>query len=179
MVAELRDHLIGAVTGSSGKLSLSSVKKSKLATHGQGGVGKTTMAALVVRDSAVRGAFGCIGWVSVGQTPSIIELQRVLFLQLMRDPMPVKDNATPESQLLDLQAICAGKRWLLVLDDVWDPQHAKLLNCVDSSSPSKLLVTTRIRGLLQGCDEVSLNLLTPGELSCSLRGRKHSCRVTV
>ena len=62
MVAELRDHLIDVAAGtSSGKISLSSVKKSKLATHGQGGVGKTTMAALVVRDAAVRKAFECIG----------------------------------------------------------------------------------------------------------------------
>ena len=37
------------------------------------------------------------------------------------------------------------------------------LSCVDAASPSKLLVTTRIRGLLNGCAEVSLNLLAPAE----------------
>ena len=53
-------------------------KKSKVSAHGQGGVGKTTMAAAVVRDMAVRSAFERIGWVSVGQTPAVMELQRVL-----------------------------------------------------------------------------------------------------
>ena len=90
-------------------------------------------------------------------------MQRVLFLQLTKNPMPLKDNATPESQLIDLQTACAGKCWLVVLDDVWDPQHEKMLNCVDPASSSKLLVTTRIRGLLKTCDEVSLNLLAPTE----------------
>jgi hypothetical protein len=166
MVAEMTSHLLG-VAGSSGKVSLSSVKKSMLATHGQGGVGKTTMAAVIVHDAAIRGAFDAIGWVSVGQQPSILEMQRVLYHQLVGEPMSVKDGATVATQLLtqliDLQAACIGKNWLVVLDDVWDKEHEKALNCIDPDSTSKLLVTTRIRGLIQGCEEVSLNLLSPGE----------------
>ena len=108
MVAEMTSHLLG-VAGSSGKVSLSSVKKSKLATHGQGGVGKTTMAAAIVRDPAIRGSFDAIGWVSVGQQPSILEMQRVLYQQLVGEPMAVKDGATVATQLSDLQAACIGK----------------------------------------------------------------------
>jgi hypothetical protein len=162
IVAEMSSCLLGA-DRSSGKVSLSSVKKSKLATHGQGGVGKTTMAAVVVRDAAVRGAFDAIGWVSVGQQPSIPEMQRMLYHQLVGEHMAVKDGATAASQLADLQAACIGKRWLVVLDDVWDKGHEQALNCVDPDSASKLLVTTRIRGLIAGCEEVSLNLLSLGE----------------
>jgi hypothetical protein len=163
MLAEMRSRLLGADGSSAGKVSLSSAKKSKLATHGQGGVGKTTMAAVVVRDAAVRGTFDAIGWVSVGQQPSILEMQRVLYHQIVGEPMAVKDGATVASQLSDLQAACIGKRWLIVLDDVWDKGHELSLNCVDPESASKLLVTTRIRGLIGGCEEVSLNLLSPGE----------------
>ena len=65
MLTELRGHLLGLETG---KISLSSVKKSKLSTHGQGGVGKTTMAAAIVNDPVVRGHFDRIGWVSGQQT---------------------------------------------------------------------------------------------------------------
>ena len=56
--------------------------------------------------------------VSVGQTPSIMELQRVLFQQLTSEPMPVKDGANAATQLEELQAACMGQRWLIVLDDV-------------------------------------------------------------
>ena len=61
-----------------------------------GGVGKTTMAAAVVRDSVVRNAFTRIAWVSVGQTPAIMELQRSLFNQLTGNTMPIEDGATAE-----------------------------------------------------------------------------------
>ena len=127
------------------------------------GVGKTTMAVMAVNDPTIRAAFDCIGWLSVGQTPAILEMQRTLFHQLTRDTMPQKDGATVASQLEELQEACAGKNFLICLDDVWDRDHEKQLNCIDPDSPSRLLVTTRIRGLLQGCQEVSLNLMDAGE----------------
>ena len=99
----------------------------------------------------------------MGQQPSILELQRMLYQQLVGEPMAIKDGATAATQLSILKAACIGKNWLVVLDDVWDKEHEKTLNCIDSDSTSKLLVTTRIRGLIQGCEEVSLNLLSPGE----------------
>ena len=64
-----------------------------------GGVGKTTMAAVVVRDSAVRHAFARIAWVSVGQTPAVMELQRTLYNHLTGATMPVEDGATTGTQL--------------------------------------------------------------------------------
>ena len=38
-----------------------------------------------------------------------------------------------------------------------------MLNCVDTTSESSVLITTRIRKLIKGCAEVQLNLLTPDE----------------
>ena len=76
------------------------------------------MAVVAVNDPAVREAFDRIGWVSIGQTPAILDMQRALFRQLTGDNMPVKSDATVESQLADLKAACVGKRWLIVLDDV-------------------------------------------------------------
>jgi hypothetical protein len=144
MLAEMRYFLLGA-EGSAGTVALSSVKKSKVSAHGQGGVGKTTMAAAVVRDSAVRNAFSRIAWVSVGQTPVVMELQRVLFNQLTGIVMPDEEGATAGTQLGTLKAACVGQCWLVVLDDVWEKEHEKQLSCVDAASASKLLVTTRIR----------------------------------
>ena len=161
MISDLRGHLLGFMA--TRMVSLSSTKAKKLSTHGQGGVGKTTMAIVIVNDPMVRGAFDRIGWVSIGQAPNIMEMQRTLFEQLTGEPMPVKDGATTQTQLEDLQAACKGKRFLVVLDDAWERVHEKQLNCIDPESPSKQLVTTRIRGLMEGCDEVSLNLLTPTE----------------
>jgi hypothetical protein len=77
MLAEMRYFLLGA-EGSAGTVALSSEKKSKMAAHGQGGVGKTTMAAAVVRDSAVRDAFDRIGTVYAScSTPDVCALTYV------------------------------------------------------------------------------------------------------
>ena len=38
-----------------------------------------------------------------------------------------------------------------------------MLNCVDPGSESSVLITTRIRELVEGCAEVQLNLLTVDE----------------
>ena len=46
---------------------------------------------------------------------------------------------------------------------MWDRVHEKQLNCIDPDSPSKALITTRIRGLIQGCNEVSLGTLGADE----------------
>ena len=151
----------------------------QVAIHGQGGVGKTTMATAVARNPQVRAAFDRVAWVSVGQTPMIMELQRVLFAQLTGTTMEATATATAALQLDQLREACAGQRWLLVLDDVWDSSHEKLLNCIDDcdGSGSALLISTRIRGLLQSSQEISLNLLTPGE-AVDLLHRTAEIRVT-
>jgi hypothetical protein len=166
LLAELRGHVLGIdVAGS--VVSVSSMKRSgggnKVAAHGQGGVGKTTIAIMLVNDDSVRSTFTRIAWVSVGQSPEIMAMQQELYQQFTNTPMEITDASTTDSQLALLQAECAGKRWLLVLDDVWDKAHEQMLNCMDANSASKALVTTRTRGLLPGCGEVSLNLLSEKE----------------
>ena len=47
--------------------------------------------------------------------------------------------------------------------DVWDTSVVKPLDCIDSETPSKLLISTRISGLLSSAREVQLALLTPQE----------------
>ena len=42
---------------------------------------------------------------------------------------------------------------------MWESSHEKALNCIDETTPSRLLVTSRIRGLVQGCSEVSLDVM--------------------
>jgi hypothetical protein len=48
---------------------------------------------------------------------------------------------------------------LVVLDDVWDSSHEASFACIDIDTASRQLITTRIKGLLQGAAEVELDLL--------------------
>ena len=62
-----------------------------------------------------------------------------------------------------LQQAAAGVNMLLVLDDVWDRAHERQLNCIDPSSESKVLVTTRIRDLVPKATKVELPLMGKDE----------------
>ena len=45
------------------------------------------------------------------------------------------------------------------MTDMWDSQHLKSFDCIDLKTSSKLLVTTRIKGVMQKAAEVELELL--------------------
>jgi hypothetical protein len=80
--------------------------------------------------------------------------------------MQIKPDWTPDMQREVLRGVCQGQRWLIVLDDVWAVEHERELACIDAASGTKVLVTTRIRGLLKstgGCDEVVLGVLSTDE----------------
>ena len=71
--------------------------KSKVSAHGMGGLGKTTLAASVVRSTEVRAAFAKIGFVSAGQNPVTLDVQRTLYAQLVGSNMEENPSATPAS----------------------------------------------------------------------------------
>ena len=125
---------------------------------GQGGVGKTTIAAALMHDESIRGSFEKLVWVTVGQEPDLRELQDSIFFQIsgLHFPESVKQDDEAFKAIRDAAKGC---KLLLVLDDVWDPKHEKPLNCIDLDNMSRLLVTTRIRGLLKNTTEVDVGVL--------------------
>ena len=97
-----------------------------VAVREQGGVGKTTIAAALVQDPEIRASFEKIVWVSVGQEPSIHELQESIHEQLCGSAIP-SEATSPTLILTALHDAAKGSSVLLVLDDVWDPLHEKPL----------------------------------------------------
>ena len=51
-----------------------------------------------------------------------------------------------------------GRRILLILDDLWHPPHEGLINFVDEATASKVLISTRTKGLLADGDSVEVQL---------------------
>jgi hypothetical protein len=49
------------------------------------------------------------------------------------------------------------------VSDCWDVEHCKYLNVVDPTTGSKILVSSRISGLLSGSTEVKLSIMTVSE----------------
>ena len=119
----------------------------KVVARGMGGLGKTTLAAALVRDPSVLEAFEGVAWLSIGQKPEVAQLQHALLRQFGGAAPADADEARLYEELT---ASCAGRKLLLVLDDPWQQTHEAALNALGDGTGSVCLVTTRIRGLVKG-----------------------------
>uniref|UniRef100_R7W4K1 Disease resistance protein RPP13 n=1 Tax=Aegilops tauschii TaxID=37682 RepID=R7W4K1_AEGTA len=111
---------------------------------GIGGLGKTTLAKALYDE--LNQTYKCHAFVPVGQKPDTKKVLRDILLEL--DIELYRDASTmDERQLIDqLRKFLAGKRYFIVIDDIWDMQTWEIINCafVDSHLESTLIITTRI-----------------------------------
>jgi hypothetical protein len=106
---------------------------------GMGGVGKTTLAAALVRDQEIQQAFpDGICWLSLGREPEVLGLQHQLLAWIAPGAEPPNDPQEGREALV--VAVKTG-RWLIVLDDVWRREHLRAFELADTAS--RVLVTTR------------------------------------
>ena len=59
------------------------------------------------------------------------------------DTMPQKATQSQQNQLRELIKVAKGKLVLIVLDDMWSREHAGPFDCIDMTTSSKFLITTR------------------------------------
>ncbi|CAL4898112.1 unnamed protein product [Urochloa decumbens] len=122
---------------------------------GFGGLGKTTLARAVYDSPHAKEAFHCRAWVSATETsPETISkrikavLRDILQQVAPKDSMDVDDNNTEAS----LKEYLRDKRYLIVIDDVqMDEWKAVNSAFVDSSTGSRIILTTTIQSVANGC----------------------------
>ena len=132
----------------------------RVGMHGMGGIGKSVLAAALVRDRLVREAFpDGIVWIGLGSLPTITELQRRVHRDLGGDGA----IATEHEGKTKLKELLADKSVLLVLDDVWRRSDADAFNVLGPRC--RALITTRDAGLLTslGGPHHFVELLTDAE----------------
>ncbi|KAK4439654.1 Disease resistance protein RPM1 [Sesamum alatum] len=95
----------------------------RLAVVGPGGSGKTTFVKNIFWKRRIRGQFDCHAWVHVSQHFNVEELFINMLKQFCysrKEPYPTDDSL---STLAKLQNYLAGKRYIVVLDDIWRKEH--------------------------------------------------------
>jgi WD40 repeat protein len=129
--------------------------------YGQGGIGKSVLAAAACHDETVRRALaGGVYWLTLGQQPSPIALQQELWRMLTGERVDFPSAAAGADRL---RARLRDEACLLVLDDAWHAEHIQALDVVGPRG--RMLVTTRDRRLLAGVEArvLSLDVLAPDD----------------
>ncbi|CAL5422966.1 unnamed protein product [Camellia sinensis] len=115
---------------------------------GMGGLGKTTLAQLIYNDGRVKSHFELRIWVCVSVDFDVERLTRAILESIDGGGCNIS-NLDP--LLNRLQEKLRGKRFLLVLDDVWNENHEKwdrlkgALKC--GARGCTVIVTTRIQNV--------------------------------
>ncbi|KAJ9158657.1 hypothetical protein P3X46_024221 [Hevea brasiliensis] len=108
---------------------------------GMGGLGKTTLAQLVYNDPTL--GFDLKAWVSVGEDFDVVRITKIVLLQL-GDGGDVKDL---NSLQVKLKEKLSGKKFLVVLDDVWTENYEQwtlFRSSFEGGIPqSRIIITTR------------------------------------
>ncbi|KQJ86490.1 putative disease resistance protein RGA1 [Brachypodium distachyon] len=103
---------------------------------GMGGLGKTTFAQLIYDDPEIKKYFQFRRWCCVSDDFDVA--------RIASDLCQTKEE-NREKALQDLQKIVAGKRYLIVLDDVWDQdadKWEKLKTCLKQGGKGSVVLTT-------------------------------------
>ena len=106
---------------------------------GMGGIGKTTLAAALANQPEIENHFpnGTV-WVSLGPKPDVMNIFLELGMQFGRD---FTNYPSPEARSRAFASLLHEKRVLIVLDDIWSIEDARLFMVGDSESA--VLATTR------------------------------------
>ncbi|XP_021817892.1 disease resistance protein RPM1-like [Prunus avium] len=116
---------------------------------GMGGSGKTTLVARTFTNEVVKKHFECYAWITVSQSYVIEDLLKRLikeFHKARREEVSADMNAMCYIELVEILVnYLANKRYLVVLDDVWDIHlwERIRLSFPDKQLGSRVMLTTR------------------------------------
>jgi WD40 repeat protein len=117
----------------------SSIALGIVGIRGLGGIGKSVLATALAQDAEVRRAFpDGVFFVTFGQTPELTRLQNALAAQL---GVADTEFTQPYQGRDSLRELFKAKACLLVLDDIWQYEHAAPFDVVGTRG--RVLVTTR------------------------------------
>ncbi|XP_048554157.1 putative disease resistance protein RGA1 [Triticum urartu] len=124
-------------------------KSAVISVVGAGGIGKTTLARTVFNDAAVGEHFDVKCWVSVSSSSNKMDLAA----QILRSVKPAWDGSADKMvdfQMLqsELRQSLTSKRYLIVLDDVWNSKDETWLDMLaplqSADIGSRIMATSRM-----------------------------------
>ncbi|KAF3773970.1 Disease resistance protein [Nymphaea thermarum] len=171
-------------------------EKTYISVFGMGGLGKTTLARKVYNEPKMKKHFNCSTWVSVSQSFNTKTLLKFMLIEFggIREPSSSKEAqeillpSRDEIEQMDevelgrkILSYLQGKKFILVLDDVWDETVCIDINSAlpENNNGSRIMITTRIESVTSGLETIrSVNFIRhelktfPDDVAMSLLCRK-------
>ncbi|XP_062230843.1 disease resistance protein RPM1-like [Phragmites australis] len=162
-------------------------RRTLVAVWGMGGVGKTTLVTGVYKQVATS-HFDCAAWVAVSRSFTMDDLLRKILKELHRDAHwgSVRSDSDVGADYRSLMAAMrdhlSKRRYLVVLDDVWDAHlwNKLRLAFLDVTNRSRVIITTRNRDVAKAAAPERTMMLEPlpsreaWELFCAVAFREAS-----
>ncbi|KAH1063214.1 hypothetical protein J1N35_028201 [Gossypium stocksii] len=123
-----------------------------LSIVGMGGMGKTTLAQLVYNDPRIKESFDHQSWVCVSDDFDAVNITKTILRSLDADS---RDENDLNLLQVKLKEKLSGKRFLLVLDDIWNESYSDwTILRVPFGAGTKIVVTTRLEKVSSNVDPV-------------------------
>nr|UBY06908.1 NBS-LRR disease resistance protein [Dasypyrum villosum] len=120
---------------------------------GVGGLGKTTLTKAVYEN--IKAQFDCVAFVPVGQNPDMKKVFKDLLYCLDNGKFSDIHNTTRDENLLikQISDFLVDKRYLIVIDDVWEEEIWRCINCAlyKNKLHSRVITTTRNVSVSEAC----------------------------
>ncbi|CAA6670777.1 unnamed protein product [Spirodela intermedia] len=130
-------------------------KRSVISIVGMGGLGKTTLAKRVFNQT--RNNFSHSVWIVVSQKYSAEDLLREFLRQVTGLAVKELEQMTRAECEEKLNQNIQGKKYLIVMDDVWDKDVWRILSphLPDAENGSRVLITTRDVDVARAADSTT------------------------
>ncbi|KAG8492653.1 hypothetical protein CXB51_010081 [Gossypium anomalum] len=121
-----------------------------LSIVGMGGMGKTTLAQLVYNDPSIEESFDHKSWVCVSDDFDAGNITKTILRSLDADS---RDENDLNLLQVKLKEKLSGKRFLLVLDDIWNESYSDwTILRAPFGAGTKIIVTTRLQKVSSNVD---------------------------
>ncbi|XP_061363504.1 putative disease resistance RPP13-like protein 3 [Gastrolobium bilobum] len=149
------EHVVGLVQDSNVVITQLMETDSRLNVVpiiGMGGLGKTTLARKIYNNNKVKELFRCRAWGDVSNDYRPMELLLSLF-KCFQSSSSEYNNLNEEELKMMVRECLKGKRYLIVLDDIWKTQVWDDIKGVfpDDKNRSRILITSRIKEVTSYC----------------------------